>query len=120
MVIVKGGKNWVRSLMVGGTTGTINYAGLGTVDTSPSESDTGLNNNTNFGVSDTIRSVTNSVSDKQIVFDYNLPSTAGTGVTFKEFGLNIGTTTLFNRQTFYGMTHNNTEEWQISIAVSIK
>ena len=121
-MITKVGKNLVRDLICGATTNVyINQAGLGTAGTDPTESDTGLNNNSNFGVSDTIKSVTFSTADKQVVFDYNLASTEGTGVTFREFGLSSSDANiLFNRQTFYDLTHNNTEEWQISIAISIK
>ena len=121
MVLIKLGKNLIRDLICGATTGVyVNKAGLGTVSTSPSESDTGLNNNTNYGVTDTVRDITYSTADKQVVFDYNLPSNLATAITFKEFGLNKGTAILFNRQTFYDMIHNNTEEWQISLAISIK
>jgi hypothetical protein len=120
-MITKAGKNFIRDVLCGASTGVyVNKCGLGTVSTDASESDTGLNGNTNFGIADTINDVTYSTVDKQIVFDYNLKSTEGTGVTFTEIGLNVGTSSLFNRQTFYDFLHNDTEEWQLNIAISIK
>jgi len=117
-MIVLDGKNAIRDEIAE----VVNKGGLGTVGTttSVSESNTGLNNDVNFGLPDTINNVTYSTSDKQIIFDYTLPSTSSTGVTFREFGLNINESKLFNRQTFYDFTHNSTEEWQISVAVSIR
>jgi len=120
-MLTKVGKNLIRDLLCGATTGVyINKGGLGTVDTAPSESDTGLNGNSNYGVSDTIKTVTYTTADKQVTFDYNLPSTDGTAITFKEFGLNSDENILFNRQIFHDFTHNDTEEWQFTMVISIK
>lgn len=119
-MLVKEGKNLMRDLICGATTSVyVNKAGLGTVSTTETEADTGLNAG-DYGVADTIKDVTYTTADKQVVFDYNLPSTDGTAVTFKEFGLNQGTAILFNRQVFYDMVHNATEEWQFSTAISFK
>lgn len=99
----------------------IDQGGVGTDDTAPSESDTGLNSNTNFGTSGTIKSTTYTKSTKQIVFDYNLLSTEGNGNTFKEFGLSSSTNSkLFNRQTFTDLNKTDSIEIQISCAISIE
>ena len=120
-MITKVGKNFIRDLLCGTVSGSnLDKGGLGTIQTSPTEDDTGLNSNSNYGVSDTINNITYSTSDKQVVFDYTLLSTESTGVTFRECGLNSATAKLFNRQTFYGLTHDSTEEWQMSVAVSIE
>lgn len=120
-MIVKNGKNLMRDLMCGATAGVyVDKGGLGTVGTTATEADTGLNNNSDFGAADAVKDVTYTTADKQVVFDFNLPSTDATAITFREFGLNQGSAILFNRQTFYDMIHNNTEEWQFSTAISIK
>jgi len=119
-MIVENGKNLVRDLLCGATAGvSVDKAGLGTVSTSVSESDTGLNGNSNFGVADSVNDISYTTSKEMVVFDYNLGTTESTAVTFKEFGLNQGSAILFNRQTFYDLTHESTEEWQISIAVKV-
>lgn len=121
MTIVTEGKNLVRDLICGDTDDNVNQGGLGTDATAPSVSDTGLNSNTNYGTSGTIKTLTYSTSDKQIIFDYNLPSTDGNGNTFKEFGISSSTANkLFNRQTFADLAKTSSIEFQISVAVSIK
>jgi len=121
MVIVVDGKNIIRDLLSGASTNYVDQAGLGTVDTAPSETDTGLNANTNLGVSGTIKKVSYTLSDKQVNFVYSLLSTEGTATTYKEIGLSSsGANQLFNRQIFYDLTHENTDELQFSMAVSIR
>lgn len=119
-MLVKDGKNLIRDLISGGTAGVyFDKGGLGTVSTSPSESDTGLNNNANMGT--LIKSLTKTITDKQIIFDYSINSTEGTGITFTEFGFSSsGATKLLNRQTFWDLAKGTIEEWQFSGAVSIK
>jgi hypothetical protein len=121
MVIVTDGKNLVRDLICAGGTCYVNQAGLGTVSSTPLESQTGLNNNTNLGTpAATIKSVSVDKSDKQAIFSYTLLSTEGTGNTFREFGLNSsGTAKLFNRQVFYDLYHGTIDEINITQAISI-
>ncbi|MHA1852292.1 MAG: hypothetical protein ACTSUF_02170 [Candidatus Heimdallarchaeaceae archaeon] len=110
-----------KSMIIDQIANIINQGGLGTDDTAPAESDTGLNSNTNFGTSGTIKSVSSTVSTKQVVFDYNLPSTDGNGNTYKEFGLSSSSENkLFNRQTFADLSKTSSIEIQISCAISIE
>ena len=121
-MIVTDGKNLIRDAMAGTIAYYVNQAGLGTVSSNPQEADTGLNDNANLGTpSATIKSVSNERADKQIVYSYTLLSTEATVNTFREFGLSAsGTAKLFNRQTFYDLYHSNTDEINITQAVSIK
>ena len=120
MAIVINGKNLVRDLIASGGTTPVSQAGMGTVITAPTEADTGLNSNSNLGIADTI-STSVEKSDKQCTFSYTLPSTEGTGITFREFGLSAaGTAVLFNRQVFYDLAHTSNDEITITQIISIK
>jgi hypothetical protein len=120
-MIVNDGLNIIRDLIVGTGT-TINYGGLGTVGTTNpvAVTDTGLNNDVNFGNTDTIQSVTLEAYDKQAIVTYILPATSSTTTTFREIGLNRGTAKLFNRQTFYDFPHTSSEEWHMVTAINIE
>lgn len=122
IVIVTGGKNLIRDAMAGTIAYYVNQAGLGTVSSTPLESQTGLNNNTNLGTpAATIKNVSVDKSDKQAIFSYTLLSTEGTGNTFREFGLSAsGTAKLFNRQVFYDLYHGTADEINITQAISIE
>ena len=121
MVLVKNGKNWVRDLMVGNTTNVVNQAGLGTDATTPAETQTGLNNNTNFGTAGTVKAISKNTADKQIVYSYTLTATEGNGSTYKEFGLSSSTGSfLFNRQTFADLPKTSAEQLDFTLAVSIE
>ena len=115
------GKNIIRDLITAGGTVYVNQAGLGTVSSTPLESQTGLNNNANLGTpAVTVKAVSVDKSDKQAIFTYTLLSTEGTGNTFREFGLSAsGTAKLFNRQVFYDLYHGTADEISITQAVSI-
>lgn len=111
MVLVVDGKNDVRDYI----STNIDQGGCGTgTGTSPTENDTGLNSNTNLGTTNTIKSTTNTTSDKTVKFEYTLPSTDGNGEEFTEFGLSNSTTSnLFNRQTFVGVNKTSSVEFSV-------
>jgi len=106
-MILRDGKNRIRDLI-----DADKYKGqMGEGTTAPTEDDASLetaDSNTLFDLSSTL-------SDKQILLDYNCPTTTGSGTTYAEFEiqLNSGTDHL-TRQTFAGLGKLSTEEWQIS------
>lgn len=75
---------------------------------------------TNFGIEDTVTTLTYTRASKQVVFDFNISSAFGNSFTYAEFGLSSsGDSKLFNRQTFYDLTKAVTDEIQVSMAVLI-
>ena len=112
------GINLMRDLLCGESTASIINAGLGTDDTPPTEDDTGLNSNTNLGTTGTDLAITHSTTDRQVLFEYTLPSTEANGNTFTEFGLNNGVI-LFNRQTFYDLVKDASKEINISLVIRV-
>ena len=106
-MILLDGKNRIRDLI-----DADKYKGqLGTGTTAPTENDTGLET----ADSDTLVTLTSTTSNKQLLFDYNLPTTTGNGNTYAEYEnqLNSGTDHL-TRVVFAGLGKTNTEEWQVS------
>jgi hypothetical protein len=106
-MILRDGKNRIRDLIDGDK-----FKGqMGTGTTAPTEDDTSL------GTADatTLFTLTSTLSDKQILFDYNCPTTTGSGTTYAEFELQLNSgTDHLTRQTFAGLGKLSTEEWQIS------
>ena len=112
------GINLMRDLLCGESTASITNAGLGTNDTPPAEENTGLNANVNLGTVDTDLAITYATTDRQVLFEYTLPSTAANGNTYTEFGLNNGAI-LFNRQTFYDLVKDASKEINISLVIRV-
>lgn len=86
------------------------YGVLGTSTTAVTLADTSLGSAV-IASSDTF---SDTVTDKQIIFDYTLSSTELGGSTFSEFGVYENDNTLLSRHVFASLTHDSTEEWQIS------
>lgn len=96
MVILKEGLNRIRDLI----SADIDYGQLGTATTALSENDTGL------GTADaaTVLAVTVTTADKQIKYDYTLPSTGGSTATYTEFELRKNATPVnYDRILFTGI-----------------
>lgn len=111
-MLLKQGKNRIRDLM-----DDDKYKGqLGTGTDPPTEDDTGLQT----PVAATLKTLTSSVSTKQLVLTYALLSTEGNGNTYTEYEnqLNSGTDHL-NRVVFTGIAKDNTKEFQINTIVNI-
>jgi len=112
MVLILEGKNRIRDLV----SDDLTDGQLGTDDTAATESDTGLG--TAVGATDL--AITTDTTDKQIVVDYNLPSTTGNGNTFTEFEVQTGTAGIsLNRIVFYDLAKTSSEEFQISTIINI-
>jgi len=107
MTFTNNGINNIRDLF----NTALTDAELGTGTTASLNSDTSLE--TRDATTDI--SVNNTVSDKQVTTDYNLPATTGNGTDFTEFGAFDTNDVMFNRQVFAALTKESTEQWQISI-----
>lgn len=111
MVFVNDGKNKIRDLLAS----DITHAQMGTGTTAESAADTALVS----AVAATSLAVSLQTSDKQIVVDYNVPSTVGNGTDFTELGVFNGSNVLFSRHVFSSLTKSSTEQWQISVIYKI-
>lgn len=53
---------------------------------------------------------TSTTADKTLVINYTLPSTTGTGSTYREFAFIDDGTVEYNRVTFTGIEHTSTDD----------
>ena len=84
----------------------IDKAWMGTDGTAPAESQTGLQS----GTAATKLAVTIVATDKTNTVSYTLPSTTGTGSTYREFAVIDDGTVEYNRVTFTGIAHTAAED----------
>ena len=84
----------------------IDKAWVGTDGSAVTESQTGLQS----GVSATKIATTITQSDKTNVVNYTLPSTTGTGNTYREFAVIKDGTVEYNRVTFTGISHTANDD----------
>lgn len=106
MVFTLLGKNRIRDLF----DADIHHGELGTGSTAALASDTDLVSAT----TGTSLLVTTQTADKQVVVDYNLPSTTAQGSTLSEFGIFNSSDLLFARFVFSSLTHSSNDQWQFS------
>jgi len=102
MTLLTVGLNKIRDLHQA----NIDKAWMGTSGTAVAESQTGLQS----GVAASKEDVTMTTSDKTLVVNYTLPSTAATGNTFREFAFTLDGDTEYNRVTFTGIAHTSNED----------
>lgn len=89
----------------------VNQMWLGTGTVLESATDTGLIH----PVGTTLSTVSKSVSDKLVTYNYSLSSVIANGTTFAEAGLlGNGTAIDVNRVTYFPLTKANTEEYDFS------
>ena len=79
---------------------------VGTSSTAVAESQTGLQ----AGVSATKIAATKTTADKTLVVEYTLPTTTGTGSTYREFAVIQDGTVEFNRVVFTGIAHTANDD----------
>ena len=79
---------------------------VGTSGTAVTEAQTGLQ----AGVAATKIAVTITQAQKTNVVNYTLPSTTGTGNTYREFAVILDGTVEYNRVTFTGLAHTATDD----------
>lgn len=79
---------------------------MGTAGTVVAESQTGLQ----APIAASEIAVTTTTADKTTTVSYTLPSTTGTGYTYREFGTNDGSTTNYDRVVFTGVEHTSTDD----------
>ena len=102
MTMLLVGLNQIRDLHSAG----IDKAHMGTDGSAVTEAQTGLQT----AVVASKLAVTITSSDKTNVINYTLPSTAGTGSTYREFAVIKDGTVEFNRVTFTGVAHTANED----------
>lgn len=113
-MITNDGLNLIKRRLVSNVDNPISSAGLGTSNTAPSLTDTGLNGNTNLGIASSIQNITISNSNNQTtIFDYILSASSLNGSTIYEFGVDNGTY-LFDRVVFAAMTKSSLLTWQFT------
>lgn len=111
MVFTNSGKNRVRDLL----DADFSYGMLGTSSTAPSVTDATLGS----AATDTSQSVTTTTADKQVIVDFNLPSTAANGSTLYELGVFNASNSMFSRHTYASLLKQSTEQWQFSVRYNI-
>jgi hypothetical protein len=111
MVFSNAGKNRVRDLV----NTDLSYGQLGTSNTAEQYTDTALLS----AIAATTYAVTTTTADKQIVVDYNLPSTAAVGSTITEYGIFNASSTLYARMVMASLVHTSTEQWQLTTRMFI-
>lgn len=108
MTLLIEGLNRIRDMI----RADIDYGQLGTGTSASSENDTGLQTE----VATTKLTISSSIADKQINFNYLLPSTGGTTATYTEFELRKDATPVnYDKIVFTGIsfTINGTEELSV-------
>ena len=102
MTILLVGLNKIRDLHKD----SIDKAQMGTDGSTVTEAQTGLQT----AVAASKLDVTITQSDKTNVINYTLPSTTGTGNTYREFAVIDDGTVVYNRITFTGIDHTSSDD----------
>ena len=102
MTMLLTGLNQIRDLHAA----NIDKAWMGTDSTAVTEAQTGLQ----AGVAASKLAVTITSADKTNVVNYTLPSTTGTGSTYREFSAILDGTVEYNRVVFTGLAHTSTDD----------
>lgn len=93
----------------------VDKAQLGTDGTAPAESQTGLIT----AVAATKLAVAKTQSEKTNIFSYTLPSTTGTGSTYREFEIMSDANSVdYNRVTFTGIAHTANDDLVFTQTIS--
>jgi|3_EtaG_2_1085321.scaffolds.fasta_scaffold04199_2 hypothetical protein len=111
MVLTTQGKNLIRDLI----DADLSQGELGTDNSAPSETDTGLGT----PIAATIKSLTTATTDKQISMEYTLDSVTGNGNTYTEFENQVAGGGI-NRVTFAGIAKNSAMELNVVTVLFIK
>jgi len=101
-MILQEGHNRIRDLHTTDLTNGI----MGTASTTVVETQTGLQ----APVSASEIALTKTNATKTTTISYTLLSTTGTGVTYREFGTNDGSTTDYDRVIFTGIEHTSADD----------